>query len=463
MRYAGHARNSSLGDPDGLDVIPARLIEKKRDGQELRPHELEAFLGAYLAGDVPEYQMSAFLMAVVFTGLSAAELDCMVDVMLRSGDVLRLDHLPGPRVDKHSTGGVGDKVSLVLAPLAAELGLYVPMMSGRGLGHSGGTLDKLESIPGFRTDVSLTEFLGVLESVGCAMIGQTAEIAPLDKRLYGLRDATATVPAIPLISASIMSKKLAEGLNGLVLDVKVGSGAFLADLDDALELARTMVRIGEARGVETTALLTRMDRPLGRAVGNALEVREAIDCLRGGGPEDLRRIVIALTGEMLVLGQLAADPSEAERLVVAALDSGGALERLKKLVEAQGGDASVIDDPSGLPSAAHRVEVRSPSRGIIQEVAPRPLGYGLIELGGGRRKLDDDVDPSVGFVVSARPGDRVDEGDVLGEVHAADRASLELGVRTLLEAVRIAADPEETPLPLVSHRVSRSGVEVLVS
>ena len=446
-------------------MIPARLIERKRDGRELRPHELEAFLGAYLAGDVPEYQMSAFLMAVLFTGLSSEELDCMVDVMLRSGDVLQLDHLPAPRLDKHSTGGVGDKVSLVLAPLAAELGLFVPMMSGRGLGHSGGTLDKLESIPGFRTDLSLTEFLEILESVGCAMIGQTAEIAPLDKRLYTLRNATATVPSIPLIAASIMSKKLAEGLNGLVLDVKVGSGAFLTELDDALELARTMVRIGEGRGVETTALLTRMDRPLGRAVGNALEVREAIECLRGGGPEDLRWIVSALTGEMLILGRMAPDRSEADRLVAAALDSGAALERLRKLVEAQGGDPSVIDDPAGLPSAPKRVDVRSPSQGIIKAVAPRPLGYGVIELGGGRRRLDDDVDPSVGFVVSARPGDRVEEGDSLGEVHAADEASLEVGVRTLLESVVIAADiatdSEGTCLPLVSHRVSRAGVEVL--
>ena len=346
---AGVRRRGCRGE---RPLIPSRLIEEKRDGRELDPDDLELFLKAYLRDEVPQYQMAAFLMAVLFRGLSPAELEQMVHVMIHSGAVLELDHLPGPKVDKHSTGGVGDKVSLVLAPLAAELGLVVPMMAGRGLGHSGGTLDKLEAIPGFRTDLSLPEFGAILERVGCAMIGQTAEIAPLDKRLYALRDVTGTVPAIPLIAASIMSKKLAEGLDALVLDVKAGSGAFLPDLEDALALARTLVDIGVGHGTPTVALVTAMDRPLGRAIGNALEVREAVECLDGGGPSDLRAVVTALTAEMLVLAGAASDLKEAERRSREVLASGAALERFRSLVEAHGGDPRIIEDPGRLAFGA---------------------------------------------------------------------------------------------------------------
>ncbi|GMR13483.1 MAG: pyrimidine-nucleoside phosphorylase [Gemmatimonadota bacterium] len=442
-------------------MIPSRIIETKREGRELSTRELQDFLGGYLAGDIPDYQMAAFLMAVVFQGLTPAELDTTVDLMLHSGRVLDHSHLPAPAVDKHSTGGVGDKVSIVLAPLVAELGVYVPMMSGRGLGHSGGTLDKLESIPGFRTDLPLDEFSAVLERLRCAMIGQTAEIAPLDERLYSLRDATGTVPAIPLISASIMSKKLAEGLRGLVLDIKVGAGAFLPDVERAVELAQTMVGVGEARGVRCTALLTRMDRPLGRAVGNALEMAEAIDCLKGEGPADLIDVTVALAAEMLVLGERFEDRTEAASAVRDLLATGGAVDRFRRLVDAQGGDPAVVDDPSLLPAASVRETVYASVAGVVQAVSPRPLGYGVIELGGGRTRLGQDIDASVGFTLSVTVGDRVDAGDPLGVVHASDEAGAERGAVILGEAVALGHDDARAGLPLVSHRVTTAGIEDL--
>ena len=444
-------------------MLPSRLIEAKRDGHELDPRDLSAFLTAYLHDELPDYQMAAFLMAVIFRGLSPVELDGLVDVMLHSGKVLQLDHLPGPKVDKHSTGGVGDKVSLALAPLAAELGLVVPMMAGRGLGHTGGTLDKLEAIPGFRTDVGLSELGYILAEVGCAVIGQTAEIAPLDKRLYDLRSVTGTVSAIPLISASIMSKKLAEALDGLVLDVKVGSGAFLPELEDTLALARTMVDIGTRRGTPTVALVTAMDRPLGRAIGNALEVAEAVACLRGEGPSDLRDLVVALTSHMLVLGGIASDHAEAEDRCSETLVSGAVLERFRRMVVAQGGDPSFIDDPDVLPRAPVRRTVRAEQGGVVQEVAPRPFGYAVVEMGGGRRELGDPIDPRVGFVVDVRPGDHVAPGDRMGEVHAADEGSARVAMSAFERAVRLSQDVPAPGLPLISHRVTREGVEVFAA
>ncbi|HKJ03373.1 MAG TPA: thymidine phosphorylase, partial [Longimicrobiales bacterium] len=326
-------------------MIPSRVIEGKRDGASIPAMELEAFLQDFLHDRIPDYQMAAFLMAVYFQGLDGAEADVLVRCMLASGSTLDLSHLPGPRIDKHSTGGVGDKVSLALAPLAAELGLYVPMMSGRGLGHTTGTLDKLEAFPGFRTRLELADFRRVLEDVGCAMIGQTSEIAPLDRRLYALRDVTGTVPVIPLIAASIMSKKLAEDLDGLVLDVKVGGGAFVPEEERALLLAETMVAMGAARGLPTVALLTAMDRPLGRAVGNALETAEAVACLKGEGPADLEALVLLEAAEMVAEGFPDVGPAEARKRAEAALRSGRALERLERLVSAQGGDSSIIHEP----------------------------------------------------------------------------------------------------------------------
>jgi pyrimidine-nucleoside phosphorylase len=435
-------------------VIPALIIEAKRDGETLEPTVLRDFLEAYLRGEVPDYQMAAFLMAAYLQGMDEAETDALVTCMLESGSTLDLSQLPGPKVDKHSTGGVGDKVSLVLAPLAASLGLYVPMMSGRGLGHTGGTLDKLEAIPGFQTDLSLSRFRKVLEDVGCAMIGQTTEIAPLDRRLYALRDVTGTVSSVPLIAASIMSKKLAEGLDGLLLDVKVGSGAFIPEEDRALELAETMVAIGRARGLRVVALLTAMDRPLGRAVGVGLETAEAVRCLRGEGPDDLTELVVREAAEMLRLGHADVSDEDAGRRAEEALASGAALERFVRLVEAQGGDAGVADEPDRLATAAERVDVEATEDGVVLEVAPRPLGDAVIVMGGGRVMMHQPIDPGVGFELGVTPGDSVRRGDLLGTVHARDAEGARLGREALERAIRIG--DESQPLvrrPLVSGRV----------
>ncbi len=435
-------------------MIPARVVERKREGGVLEGGELRAFLRGYLDGEVSDAQMAAFLMAVHFRGLDPSELNVMVDALLRSGAVLDLSHLPGPRVDKHSTGGVGDKVSLVLAPLAAELGLYVPMMSGRGLGHTGGTLDKLEAIPGFQTGLGLDRFRSVLESVGCAMIGQSEEIAPLDGRLYELRSVTATVPAIPLIASSIMSKKLAEDLNGLVLDVKVGPGAFIPEPERAKELARTMVEIGRARGVETVAWTTAMDRPLGRAVGNALEAREAFRALAGDGPDDLTEVVATLTGEMLAVGGLAGDALEGRERALDALEGGRAVERMARLVEAQEGDPRAVTEPERLPRAPEVVEVGAARGGAVRRIDPVALGYGVVLLGGGRRAIGASIDPRVGFVLDVEPGDEVREGDPLGEVHAADPADAGRGVEILADAVEIGDEAPDDLLPLIGERIA---------
>jgi pyrimidine-nucleoside phosphorylase len=440
-------------------VIPS-LIQHKRDGHALEPAEWTALIEAYTAGQVPDYQMSALLMAVVWRGMTSEELAALTDAMLRSGDRLNFEGFERPRADKHSTGGIGDKVSLLLAPMVASCGVAVPMMSGRGLGHTGGTLDKLESIPGFRTALSLKEAREQVERIGCAMLGQTPEIAPADKRLYALRDVTGTVESIPLIAASIMSKKLAEGLNGLVLDVKTGSGAFLPEEQKALELARTMIGLGEARGCPTVALLTAMDRPLGRSCGNALEVEEAIEGLSGTGPPDLMTVTYALGVEMLLLVGAAADASAALRRLQESVSSGRALETFGKIIEAQGGDAKVIEDPGLLPQAAEVEVFRATRDGVVRQVEPRRIGRAILELGGGRRAIEDEVDPSVGFVIPAKPGDSVRAGEPLASIFARSREGIELGVRALEEAIVIG--DLGTLTPLLTYRVTRSGVESLV-
>jgi thymidine phosphorylase len=437
-----------------MPMIPARVIEAKRDGEALDPALLSEFLEAYLRGEVPDYQMAAFLMAAYLKGLDDDETEVFVRCMLESGSTLDLSHLPGPRVDKHSTGGVGDKVSLALAPLAAALGVFVPMISGRGLGHTGGTLDKLEAIPGFQTDLSLARFKKVLEDVGCAMIGQTTEIAPLDRRLYALRDVTGTVSAVPLIAASIMSKKLAEGLDGLLLDVKVGSGAFIPEEERASELAEKMVAIGRARGLPTVALLTAMDRPLGRAIGVGIETAEAIDCLKGEGPPDLTELVLVEAAEMVRLGEVGISAEQARERAEAALSSGAGLERLVRLIEAQGGDASVLDEPGRLATAQEKTVVKAPEDGIVVEVSPRPLGEGVIALGGGRVLMHQPIDPGVGFEMRVLPGDLVSRGDAIGVVHARDPEGARLGTDVLLQAVHLGqpGDPVARRA-LVSGRV----------
>jgi len=433
------------------------LIERKRDGGALTPAEWHNVITGYLGGAVPDYQMAAMLMAIVWRGLEPAELEALMEAMLASGATLDWSGFARPRVDKHSTGGVGDKVSIVLAPLVASCGVAVPMMSGRGLGHTGGTTDKLEAIPGFRTALSLAEVRAQVERIGVAMFGQSDAIAPADRRLYALRDVTGTVPSIPLIAASIMSKKLAEGLSGLVLDVKTGSGAFMAEPAAAVTLARTMVALGEAHGCRTSALVTAMDRPLGRAIGNALEIEETLLALEGQGPDDLMLVTRALAVEMLMLAGTDTDRAAANRRVTEALDSGKALATFRELIAAQGGDPAVIDDPGLLPQANEVELFEAPAAGTVASVDPRPLGLAVVAMGGGRRALGEAIDPSVGFVVSARPGARVARGEPIASVFARDAAGAALGLRALEEAIRFG---EPVPqLPLISHRVTATGVE----
>ena len=438
-------------------MIVPRLIERKREGGRLEEAEWHELIREYAAGKVPDYQMSALLMAIFFRGLDRGETNALTDSMIESGGRLELSHIDSARIDKHSTGGVGDKVSLILAPLIASLGVAVPMMSGRGLGHTGGTLDKLESIPGFRTNISLAQAARQVESIGCALIGQTKEIAPADRKLYALRDATATVEVIPLIAASIMSKKLAEGLTGLVLDVKQGSGAFMPDPDRAQALARAMIQLGADRGCPVVALLTAMDRPLGFACGNAIEVRESIDALSGAGPEDLMEVTYALGAEMLLLAGVASSAADAWRMMRDSIGSGRALEKFAEIIEAQGGDARVVDNQELLPSAPVKAEYLAARDGYVTEIAPRTVGHGVIALRGGRRTMEDHIDPSVGFVITAKPGDRVRRGQILATIHALDEAGIREGKRALSEAISIG-EAKVAPLPLVSVKITSDGV-----
>jgi pyrimidine-nucleoside phosphorylase len=437
---------------------PYDLVRRKRDGEILDAEDITAFFQGYGNDDVADYQMAALLMAVFFRGLAPSELAALVDVMLHSGEVADLSALPGRKVDKHSTGGVGDKVSLVLAPLVASLGVIVPMMSGRGLGHSGGTVDKLESIPGFRTDLDLDAYRGQLDRIGCALIAQTAELAPLDRRLYALRDVTATVEAIPLIASSIMSKKLAEGIDALVLDVKQGNGAFLPEPERADALARTMIEIGARHGKRVVALVTAMDRPLGFSVGNALEVEEAVLALRGGGPADLRAVTLALAAEMLVLGGAARDPAEGRRQAAAALDDGRALEKMRAVIAAQGGNPAVLDDPALLPQAPVRRVVKASRDGIVAHMDVRAIGVAAVNLGAGRRHLDDVIDAGVGMHVTAKTGDRIGAGEPLATIFARTDDDAEAAARAVMAAIAVAADGA-TPLPLVARRITAAGTE----
>lgn len=442
-------------------VVP--LIERKRDGAALSAEEWSALIAAYTEGRIPDYQLSALLMAVVFRGLERHELAALTDAMIASGERLSFDGWSTPRIDKHSTGGVGDKVSLVLAPLVAACGVAVPMMSGRGLGHTGGTLDKLEAIPGLKTGLSLAEAKAQVMKIGCALIGQTPEIAPADKRLYALRDVTATVEAIPLIAASIMSKKLAEGLSGLVLDVKHGSGAFLPPTEKGLELAKTMIALGEDRGCPTVALLTAMDRPLGRACGNALETEEAILSLRGEGPEDLMEVTYALGVEMLLQAKVETTAKKARKKLESVLGSGLAAEKFEQVIEAQGGNPKSVEDPSVLPQAGAVEVFMAPATGVVQRVDPRVIGRAVVQLGGGRTKVEDTVDPTVGFVITVKPGDKVLAGEPIASVFARDPGGIKLGFDALAQAIVIGDKLKERPLPLISHRVSKSGVEDLTA
>jgi pyrimidine-nucleoside phosphorylase/thymidine phosphorylase len=435
---------------------PYEIIHAKRDGHAIPAAEIAALVDGFTRGEIPEYQMSAFCMAVFFRGMDGREVTALTEAMLRSGDVLDLSDVPGPKVDKHSTGGVGDKVSLALAPLAAACGVKVPMISGRGLGHTGGTLDKLEAIPGFRTDLTTDRFRALVREVGACLVGQTARLAPADKRLYALRDVTATVESIPLIAASIMSKKLAEGIDGLVLDVTVGSGAFMKSLADARALAATLAGIGRGMGKRVTALLTDMSQPLGRAVGNALEVVETIDLLRGGGPPDLREVTVALTAEMLLLGGVAPDAAAARVAVEAAIADGRGLAKLEEIVRAQGGDARAIADPERLPQVprARRWDLAAPAAGVLEAVDAEAIGLAAVALGAGRSRVEDTVDPAVGLVVHRRIGDRVERGEPLCTVHEGERSEARPRVAARLEAAfRVGPGPAAPP-PLVVERLA---------
>ncbi len=428
---------------------PYELIKAKRDGQTLDAGDIRAFLDGYTKGDVPDYQMAAMCMAVFFKGLNPVELGAWARAMLESGEVLDLSDTPGIKVDKHSTGGVGDKVSLSLAPLAAACGVPVPMISGRGLGHTGGTLDKLESIPGFKVDLSVAEYRRLVRDVGACLIGQTATLAPADKKLYALRDVTATVDCIPLIASSIMSKKMAEGIDALVLDVKVGSGAFMKTIEDARTLARTMIEIGQQMGKKVSALLTDMDQPLGRTVGNALEVIEAVEMLRGQAPADYTEVTLALTAEMLVLGGKAKDEAEARKKLQAVIADGSAEKKLHELVKAQGGDPAAIADLSKLPKAKSTVKVGAASAGFITGIDSEAIGLAAMALGAGREKSSDKIDPAVGFVLEKKVGDAVAAGEPMVTVHYNSDAKLQDVKARILRAYKIGtAAPAKRPLVL---------------
>ncbi|WP_437579750.1 thymidine phosphorylase [Sorangium sp. So ce887] len=428
------------------------LVARKRDGGRLSEDEIARLVRALGDGELADYQMSALLMAIFFRGMDDAETVALTRAMLHSGDVLDLSGVPGRKVDKHSTGGVGDKVSICLAPLVAACGVPVPMVSGRGLGHTGGTLDKLEAIPGFDVALDVGAFARIVREVGTCMIGQTERIAPADKRIYALRDVTATVESIPLIVASILSKKLAEGIDALVLDVKVGRGAFMKTQDDARALATALVRVGTAAGKRVSALLTDMSAPLGRTVGNAIETREAIEVLHGRGPGDLVACTLALGEEMLIAGGAAASAAEARTKLEAAVASGAAAEVLARMIAAQKGDPAVVNDPGRLPAAPVVVDVAAQDEGYVVAVDPLEIGLSAVALGAGRTRADQRVDPAVGIELAAVRGDRVDRGAPLARIHARRADDARAAADRVRAAFRLGPAPAEAPA-LVLERI----------
>ena len=437
-------------------MLFVELIRKKRDGQELTRPELEAIVAGYTRGDFPDYQVSAFLMASLIRGLSREETAVLTEAMLASGQTLNFSDLPAVKVDKHSTGGVGDKTSLLLSPIVAAGGLYVPMISGRGLGHTGGTLDKLEAIPGFSVNVSLDQFRNILRKVGCAMIGQTAEIAPADKKLYALRDVTGTVESPFLICASIMSKKLAEGIDALVLDVKTGSGAFMKDPRDAEFLAELMVETGQRMGKKVVALLTDMDQPLGRYIGNALEVEECIQLLRGevNGNRDLVELTHELAGWMFYLGGKTPSVTDGKRLSEELLANGKAMAKFRELIEAQGGNPNVCSDTSLLPKARYAVDIPAGREGFVHSIDCEQMGYASLVLGGGRLQKEDSVDPSVGIVLHKKVGNSVRREDPICTIHYNDEKKFnEARNMITLKAYEIRSEAPRHSRPLVHKSI----------
>lgn len=436
------------------------IIQKKRDGIELTSQEIAHLIEGYSRGDIPDYQISAWAMAVFFQGMSAGETADLTMAMAHSGDQVDLGSIRGIKVDKHSTGGVGDTTTLVLAPLVAAAGVPVAKMSGRGLGHTGGTIDKLESIAGFSVEQSREHFIEQVNRIGVAVISQSGNITPADKKLYGLRDVTATVESIPLIASSIMSKKIASGANAIVLDVKTGNGAFMKTLDDSIELARAMVDIGSQVGRETIAVISGMDQPLGFAVGNALEVKEALNTLQGKGPKDLEELCLVLGAYMLVLGGKAVHYAAAREQLVCSLQDGSALAKFSQFITAQGGDASIVNEPELLPSAARHIEITSPVKGCVGGIEAEEIGIAAMMLGAGRETKESVIDLGVGIELRKKVGDPVEAGEPLAIVHANDKDSGGLASiqKRVLEAFTIQAAPCE-PKPLIYAIVTKEGVK----
>jgi pyrimidine-nucleoside phosphorylase len=429
------------------------VIRRKRDGAELNRQEIEAFAKAAADGSWKDYQLSAMLMAIYLNGMTADEAAILTGAMTQSGMRYRWDDVPGPKVDKHSTGGVGDKTSLILAPLAAACGVIVPMMSGRGLGHTGGTLDKLEAIPGFRVGLDEAELRTALKKVGVGMIGQSAKVAPADGKLYSLRDVTGTVESIPLITASILSKKLAEGIDALVMDVKAGCGAFMKTRERAQDLARLIVSVGNANGVRTEAIITAMDVPLGHTIGNSLDVIESVATLKGNGPKDLEDLSVLLAARMVRLAGLATSDRDAEAKVRKALKSGAGLEKFRQIVEFQGGEPRIVDDYSWLPIAPHRTTINADRAGFVTDLHAEKIGIGAMLLGAGRSSAEAHIDHSVGILIRAHVGEQVKPGDAILEVHFRDESSLAMAMPVLSEAVKIGDEkPAEKKLMLEEVR-----------
>jgi len=425
------------------------LIHRKRDGEELAPEEIEFLIEGYTNGDIPDYQMSAFLMAVFFSGMTDREVSRLTECMLRSGDTVDLSSVPGVKVDKHSTGGVGDKTSFIVAPLAAAAGVVVPMMSGRALGHTGGTLDKLESIPGFRTDLTAEEFTAQLAEHGLAFIGQTERLAPADRKLYSLRDVTGTVESIPLISSSIMSKKLAEGVDALVLDVKVGNGAFMKKQVDARRLAQTMVGIGRRLDKKVQALITDMNQPLGYAIGNALEIMEASQTLQNAGPADLTKLCLELAARMIFLGKKAATLEEARLTAEKHLVDGSAYHKFKQVVAAQGGNPQALDKFELLPNATGMREITSPRAGYVSTIYAEDIGVASNMIGAGRDKKEDAIDPAVGIILEVKVGEKVDAGSILCRLYYTKEDHVDEAANRVEDAFRISGQkPDERELIL---------------
>jgi len=433
------------------------IIIKKRNGFGLTRDEISFFIRDYLKGEIQDYQMSALLMAIYFKGMSAKETSYLTEEMMNSGEVFDLSEIPGIKVDKHSTGGVGDKVSLILAPLVASCGVPVPMVSGRGLGHSGGTLDKLESIPGFNTKLTKKEFIKIIKKNGFAMMGQTENFVPADKRMYALRDVTGTVESIPLISASIMSKKLAEGVDAIVFDVKTGSGAFMKTFDDSVALASSLVRIGTEMGRETVALITDMNQPLGRYVGNALEVKESIEVLNGQGTDDLVNVTIELGSYMLILGKKARDLNSARKILREKLNNGDALKYFYKMVEVQGGDVKSVKDISKLPIAKNQYELKVNAQGYIQAMETTLIGNSACILGAGRQKYTDVIDPAVGLIFHKKIGDKVTKEDVIVTIEYNESKNLKEAIELLGKAIKIGKKKVTQP-KLIYAIIDKKGI-----